>query len=107
MCHCTICRRTSGAANVAWVTVLRSNYEIVLGTPASFRSSEHGTRSFCAACGTPLSFCSDLLPDEIDVTIASLEDPEAVPPEDHTYVSSKLAWVELSDRLPRFPKARP
>ena len=106
-CHCTICRRTSGAPCVAWVTVRRSNYRIVAGAPLSFRSSEHGTRSFCGACGTPLSFCSDRLPDEIDVTIASLDDPEAVVPEDHTFVSSKLGWVELSDALPRFPKARP
>ena len=92
---------------MAWVTVQRDQFRLLEGTPKSFRSSDHATRSFCAACGTPLTFCSDRLPDEIDVTIASLDEPDRVPPEDHTWVSSKLAWVEISDRLPQFEKARP
>lgn len=107
VCHCTICRKASGAPSVAWVTGQRSNFRVTRGTPHGFRSSDHGTRSFCAACGTPLTFCSSALPDEIDVTIASLDEPERVVPEDHTWVSSKLAWVELSDTLPQFQKARP
>jgi hypothetical protein len=106
-CHCTICRKTSGAPSVAWVTVRREDFRILEGTPQRLRSSDHATRGFCAACGTPLTFCSDRLPDEIDVTIASLDEPERVPPEDHTWVSSKLSWLELSDRLPRFEKDRP
>lgn len=106
-CHCTICRKTSGAASVAWVTVQRDQFRWLVGTPNSFRSSDHATRSFCGRCGTPLTFCSDSLPDEIDVTIASLDDPEQVPPEDHIWVSSKLGWVEISDRLPQFEKERP
>lgn len=106
-CHCTICRKTSGAPSVAWVTVQRDQFRLLEGAPKSFRSSDHATRSFCGACGTPLTFCSDHLPDEIDVTIASLDEPDRVPPEDHTWVSSKLAWVEISDRLPQFEKARP
>lgn len=107
LCHCNSCRRASGAPSVAWVTLHRSDFRITRGTPKSFRSSEHATRSFCAACGTPLTFCSDLLPDEIDVTIASLDEAERIAPEDHTWVSSKLGWVEISDRLPQFDEARP
>ena len=107
VCHCTICRKTSGAPSVAWVTGQRENFRITRGTPQGLRSSDHGTRSFCAACGTALTFCSSSLPDEIDVTIASLDEPERVVPEDHTWVGSKLAWVELSDTLPQFQKARP
>jgi glutamate synthase (NADPH/NADH) large chain len=34
-------------------------------------------------------------------------DPERVVPEEYTWVGSKLAWVELSDALPQFQKARP
>ena len=92
---------------MAWVTVQRDQFRWLEGTPESFRSSDHATRSSCGRCGTPLTFRSDRLPDEIDVTIASLDDPEQVPPEDHTWVSSKLGWVEISDRLPRFEKSRP
>lgn len=91
---------------MAWVTVRRDQFRLLQGTLKSFRSSDHATRSFCAACGTPLTFASDHLPDEIDVTIASLDEPNRVAPEDHTWVSSKLSWVEISDRLPQYEKAR-
>lgn len=106
LCHCSICRKTSGAPSVAWVTVQRDQFRLLAGTPKSFRSSKHATRSFCGACGTPLTFSSDRLPDEIDVTIASFDEPDRVAPEDHTWVSSKLDWVEISDRLPQFAKDR-
>ena len=106
-CHCTICRKTTGAPSVAWVTVLRENLRVLVGAPRSFRSSDHGTRSFCAACGTALTFASDLLPDEIDVTIASLDEPERIAPEDHTWVSSTQSIFELPQRLPQFSKAGP
>ena len=44
--------------------------------------------------------------DEIDVTTCSLDDPERLPPEDHTRTSSKLGWVKLADGLPEYREAR-
>lgn len=76
------------------------------GTPARFRSSAKGTRSFCAHCGTPLTFESSEHPEEIDVTTCSLEDPNAASPKDHTRTSSKLAWIKLADGLKEYPEAR-
>ena len=105
-CHCSICRRTSGAPFVAWFTVPAAEFRFVSGEPTSFRSSDHGTRTFCARCGTPLTFQSSHHASEVDVTICSLEDPERLPPKDHTRTSSKLSWVTLGDRLPVFPEAR-
>jgi hypothetical protein len=105
-CHCSICRRTSGAPFVAWFTVKRADFTLLTGEPASFRSSDHGTRTFCPHCGTQVTFQSTHNPDEIDVTIGSLDEPERVPPRDHTHVSSRLPWVDLG-ALPAFPAARP
>lgn len=105
-CHCSICRRTGGAPFVAWFTVPASKFRIIAGAPTSFQSSEHGTRSFCPRCGTPLTFASSKSPQEVDVTTCSLRDPELLPPKDHTRVSGKLRWVELGDELPRFQEAR-
>jgi hypothetical protein len=107
LCHCSICRRTSGAPAVAWFTVSAASFEIVAGQPVTFQSSDHGTRSFCPRCGTPLTFRSTRFPGEIDVTTCSLDDPEAVPPQDHTRTSSRLGWLKLADGLPAFPEARP
>ena len=106
-CHCSICRRCSGAPYVTWFTIPSAEFRFTSGEPVSFQSSGHGTRTFCPRCGTPLTFRSSQLPDEVDVTTCSLEDPERLPPKDHSRTSSKLSWVELGDTLPAFPNARP
>ena len=105
-CHCNICRRTSGAPFVAWFTVPTSSFHIVSGAPASFESSGHAVRTFCSLCGTALTFRSLKSPEEIDVTTCSSDDPERVPPRDHTWTESKLRWIKLADDLPTHAKAR-
>ena len=105
-CHCSICRRTSGAPFVAWFSVPVNSFRITQGTPASFRSTPQGTRSFCPRCGTPLTFQSTDHPDEIDVTTCSLDDPDRLPPKDHTHVATRLPWMQLADGLPTHQGAR-
>ena len=105
-CHCSICRRTTGAPFVAWFSVPRSRFRLLCGAPARFRSTAKGTRSFCPRCGTQLTFEHDEFPDEIDVTVCSLEQPERLPPKDHTHASSSLGWIRLADRLPEYPQSR-
>jgi len=107
VCHCSFCRRIAGAIAVAWFSIPRSALRFVSGTPVSFQSSARVTRRFCRDCGTPLTFEMEDRPDEVDVTTCSLEDPETMPPKDHTQAASKLAWVHLSDGLPVYPEWRP
>ncbi|MES3023799.1 MAG: GFA family protein [Pseudomonadota bacterium] len=106
-CHCSICRRTTGAPYVAWFSVPREDFTVLAGTQSAFRSSTHATRTFCAACGTQLTFADDATPGEIDVTIGSLDEPGRVCPTDHIFTGSKLAWVGLADGLPQFEGGRP
>jgi hypothetical protein len=106
ICHCSMCRRAAGAPMVAWFTVERGAFRFVAGRPARFASSDRAERSFCGRCGTPLTFESRDLPAEVDVTIASLDDPEAVPPRDHTRTATQLGWVKLADGLPRHTDLR-
>jgi hypothetical protein len=61
----------------------------------------------CTSCSTQLTFTSDDYPDEIDVTTCSLDDPEVLPPHDHTRTSSKLRWIRLADGLPEYREERP
>src|ERR687892_147820 len=105
-CHCSICRRSTGAPFVTWFSVPPSQFRFMCGAPTRFRSSAKGTRSFCPHCGTQLTFEHQDFPDEIDVTTCSLDDPEGLPPRDHTRTSSKLSWVQLADGLPRFRESR-
>jgi hypothetical protein len=105
VCHCSICRRTTGAPMVAWLTVRPGAFRITAGKPTTFRSTAHCERAFCAMCGTQITFRDDRL-DEIDVTTASLDEPNAVPPKAHIWTGSRLAWVKLADALPQHRDAR-
>jgi hypothetical protein len=104
-CHCSICRRTTGAPFVAWFSVPRSQLRVT-GEPARFRSSGKGTRCFCPECGTQVTFELEGAGDEIDVTTCSLDEPNRVPPADHTRTSSRLEWVKLADGLRQFRESR-
>ena len=105
-CHCSICRHTSGAPFVGWFSVPRGALRFVTDEPAGFKSSERATRTFCSSCGTAITFQSQDSPDEVDVTIASLDEAGSVPIKDHTFVRSKLAWVNIDDGLPAYPTTR-
>ncbi|HQS14645.1 GFA family protein [Reyranella sp.] len=106
LCHCSICRRTTGAPIVAWFTVRAGDFRIVTGEPARFRSSAAATRTFCGACGTALTFRSDDHGDEIDVTTCSLDEPERLPPKSHTWRASGLSWIRSADGLPAYREKR-
>jgi hypothetical protein len=91
---------------VGWFTVTAARFHVLAGEVARFKSSEHAERGFCPRCGTALTFQSNRYPDEIDVTTCSLDDPERVPPKDHTFIRSQLRWVRLNDGLPSYQAAR-
>src|SRR5512146_1460843 len=86
-CHCSICRRTTGAPFVAWFSVPRSGFRLLSGELTQFKSTAKGTRCFCPHCGTQVTFEHEDFPDEIDVTICSLDEAETLPPRDHTQTS--------------------
>jgi len=105
-CHCTTCRRASGAPLVAWFTVPDADFRFTAGEPTRYRSSAAAERAFCSSCGTQLTFKSDENPGEIDITTCSLDEPERAQPRDHTWVRSQLSWVRLADGLPQHAKQR-
>lgn len=118
-CHCRICRRASGAAFVTWATVARADLAVA-GEVRWFRSSTLAKRGSCPTCGTQLFFAQEI--DEgasagaplaeappadphgaatIDVTVASLDEPDTAVPTRNIWVGSRLAFVHGFDaRLP-------
>ena len=85
---------------MGWFSVLRRDFRFTAGEPKVFHSSARAVRRFCPDCGTQLTFEAFAHPDEIDITIASLDDPNAVPPRDHTRAASRLVWDSIADGLP-------
>jgi hypothetical protein len=106
-CHCRMCQRASGAPVVAWLTVASEAFEWAKGEPAVYRSSPKAERLFCPNCGTQLVFRAVAEPDHLDVTLASLDDPEAVRPTHHIWTASRIGWFDTADDLPRYPESGP
>ena len=76
----------SGAPIVTWVAKL-------------FAYSPYVLRCFCPDCDTPVSCESTRRPDELQIPVATLDDPEGVTPTARVYWSEHLAWLEIGDTL--------
>lgn len=101
-CHCTDCRRVSGAPFTAWATYPEGAVRFE-GEPRWRRSSAKAERAFCAACGSALAYRHEAFAGRVDLTLGTLDDPAALAPERHIFDRSRLPWVRLSDGLPRHP----
>ena len=80
----------------------------VRGTPKVYASSVNGRRSFCEMCGTGLFFTNAPLQEMgmVQVRIAALDEPEAIPPEMQVQTAEQIAWMRSLRDLPsveRFP----
>ncbi len=99
ICHCRMCQKAVGGPFAALAQVARGDLEWTRGAPALFESSSVATRGFCAACGTPLTYQS-LGREKIDVTVGSLDTPEAAPPTAQYGIEARLAWFTTLATLP-------
>lgn len=100
-CHCSMCRRVSGAGALPWATVARGDFEITSGTPAAYASSPGVTRLFCGTCGSPILF--DMARESaVDVTMGTLDDPDQLVPTHHIWTGNALTLTDsLGAGLPR------
>ncbi len=77
------------------------------GDVAAFNTSEDLERLFCPACSTVVGAQRLSRRDFFAITLGSLDDPNALKPECHIWVSAKVAWLNLDDGLPQFPEGAP
>ena len=101
-CHCTLCRRQTGAAFTTGVRFAGKYFVWTKGEPEYFSDSMGVRRSFCAHCGSSMTWePSDR--DDITVFAGSLDRAEDVHCVCHGYTSTMLPWVKLDDGLPQYP----
>jgi hypothetical protein len=105
-CHCLHCRRASGAPIVTWAEFDAEGFSFTRGTPREYASRPLVTRQFCGECGTQLTYRHAEVPEALDVTVASFDDPDSVEPEDHIWSDRELHWLRMRDGLPRFRRSR-
>lgn len=100
-CHCSICRRTSGGIVTTWLTVPLAAFTWLRGVPAKYASSATCTRFFCPGCGAQLALFTRLSADSLDVTVATLDQPQLAPADRHIWIDSRLPWLQLDSHLPQ------
>lgn len=102
-CHCSICRKTHGAAFVTWGLLGPGQFRWLSGEAllGKLRSSPGRERLFCRQCGTPLASSHD---DAVgEVAIGTLDGDPGQRPAEHIFVGSKAPWHDITDRLPQHP----
>jgi len=103
-CHCESCRRQVSSPLATFVGVLKKNFHFIAGAPKDFASSPGVSRSFCPACGAPIAYEAERLPDEIHLFHGTLDDPGRLVPTAHVFTEEQLPWFEVHDELPRYAK---
>jgi hypothetical protein len=97
-----MCQRAHAAPVVPWLTVPLEGFTVTAGNPMAYRSSAKAFRHFCSRCGTPLTWRRADSPRLVDISIASLDDPDAVAPTLHVWTDSRIAWFDTADQLLRY-----
>jgi hypothetical protein len=98
-CHCSMCRKWTGAAFATLAWFPRSAVQWRGPAPLLFRSSPIALRSHCHACGTSLYLAYDGK-DELGIAIGSMQNPEVVVPTHHYGSEGRLSWVDTGTALP-------
>ncbi len=89
---------------VAWGLVPTAQLKVE-GETRTYASSEHGRRHFCPQCGTGLFYTNEVIfPGSIDVQVATLDDPDELPPTAQIQVAERIGWMERLDQMPKFDR---
>ena len=89
VCWCSQClRQNSGPL----VSVRPAEAAEISGPVAGFRASGFATRGFCPHCGSTLTYRHESDPEELDITVSSLDHPERVAPAGHIWWEHHLPW---------------
>ena len=105
-CHCSQCRKITGAAFGTLALCRRSDFKYISGKEhiVPYNVSDKVTRSFCKNCGSPLPIMEheafgDLI---MGVPAGLLDDDPKVKPSKHIFVGSKAPWWDINDNLPQY-----
>lgn len=100
-CHCSQCRRATGAAFKSFAALPRDKLRVVRGAESLLvygDASAHDAR--CARCG---SFLYSVVREGtfVHVNLGTLVDTPSLTPTAHIFVGSKAPWYTITDDLPQ------
>jgi hypothetical protein len=106
VCHCRNCQRATGAPFFARAIFLAEHIERS-GETTRWPTSPRVDRRSCARCGTAMFADPKDPPARLAVSLATLDDPNAVRPDCHIWTCEKLDWLLIDDGLPQFERGVP
>jgi hypothetical protein len=101
-CHCSNCRRTTGAAFKPFAGIEREKFGIVGDADRLMLFGDaSGHDAHCKACG---SLLYSLVRNGVFVHVAmgTLIDDPSIRPSKHIFVGSKAPWYRITDDLPQY-----
>jgi len=99
LCHCRMCQKASGNVSIAFTNVKQAKVRWSQ-EPDWYESSPIALRPFCRECGTSLGFKFREGSENMDLTVASFDDPSHFKPHHHFGAESMhRAWLN-TDGLP-------
>ena len=101
-CHCSMCRKSHGAAFATWGIVNPDQFMWTSGEEfvQRYESSPGAQKCFCKKCGSPLVGMHSGTVGE--VVVGTLDTDPGMRPREHIFVGSKAPWHEITDSLPRY-----
>ena len=105
-CHCTQCRKASGAEFATNGSVSAAGFRIVTGEEhlKAYEWSPGQSRVFCGRCGSPLFKRTADHPEFVRLRLGCVDGDLENRAAFHTFVSERPSWSEISDDLPQFEK---
>jgi hypothetical protein len=115
-----MCQKFHGAAFSTFAEVKLSNLYWISGynNLKSYRASNDTVRQFCNNCGSSMLFCSRYNQQActVELAIATLDNNNRnnnnlsfdsdLKPNAHIHISSKVAWLNIDDDLPKYKEYR-
>jgi hypothetical protein len=108
-CHCSQCRRLHGAAFATFAGVAKTEFRYVSGETdlKIYKSSADHDRVFCTECGSNILVALEAEPDDLYVSMGTVNGNPDLPPGYHIYAGSKAPWPEINDDLPQYDAEPP
>lgn len=100
-CHCTDCRRVTGAPVAAFAAFDEAVLSFEPGEGRSVSVNPGVVRTFCELCGTPLTGRYDYLPGTVYVAVGVLDQADDLAPQLHAHESNRLSWLPIDNKCKR------
>ena len=110
-CHCTHCRKISGAGSSHNVAIPTNALSITKGEPRVYAdtadSGNRLNRFFCANCGSSLFSRREKMPEMTVLKAGTLDDASGLKLAMNIWTDSALPWMHLDPAIEKHQKNRP